>query len=340
MEDLEIEMKLERDMLFSVSGRVTDANTGFQITDADVRIIATKGKTYQTNNKGEYFTKVNEDREYAVIIKKEGYVPQIFDFSTEGKTEPEDFVFNAALEPGHYLLVEGETLLRDGGKVEPGVNVRAVDANKRAEHKATRSRKDGRFWMVLNPADENFLVGTKEGFFASRVDLPEPGKIVGDTTIAVKLHMVRYEIGAIVKIIYYDYNQSNIKKIASKDLFEIVYFLQDNPEVSVELGSHTDSRGGDQYNMSLSQRRSDAAVAYILSRGIETKRVTAQGFGESQLVNKCRNDAPCTEEEHAGNRRTEIRVTKLDMSKANEAWKKNGYYGKDAPVIGMGKFGK
>jgi hypothetical protein len=55
--------------------------------------------------------------------------------------------------------------------------------------------------------------------------------------------MVPYEVGALVKNIYYDYNKSDIKRLASKELLEIVYFLQDNPAASIQLSSYTDSRG-------------------------------------------------------------------------------------------------
>lgn len=316
MEDIEFVMRMERDMLFTIFGTVTDATDGAPVDDVKVRLIGKSEKPLRSGNDGKYFDNVNEDTEYAVIFMKNGYIPQVYEFSTIGKTDPEDFEFNPKLERGNYLLVEGVTLLREDESPVAGVNVRTVDVNNRQERKATRSRLDGKWWKVLDPSIEMFVVGSKEGFFASRADLPLPDSSWTDSVAPVTLYMVPYEVGALVKTIYYDYNESAIKKIASKDLYEIVYFLQDNPEASIELDSYTDSRGGDVYNEKLSQRRSDAAVNYIVTRSISRKRLLAKGLGEANPVNKCKDGVPCTDEEYGQNRRTEIRITELDMSKA------------------------
>ena len=85
--------------------------------------------------------------------------------------------------------------------------------------------------------------------------------------------------------------------------------LKDNPRLIVELGSHTDARGGKEDNMLLSQRRAESAVQYIVSKGINNERIGAKGYGEEELVNKCSNGVKCTEEAHQDNRRTEFKVT-------------------------------
>ena len=81
--------------------------------------------------------------------------------------------------------------------------------------------------------------------------------------------------------------------------------------IIVELSSHTDSRASAEYNETLSQKRAQAAVDYIIARGIASNRITAQGYGESQLVNNCSDDVKCSEAEHQKNRRTEFKVTRL-----------------------------
>ncbi|MNR02849.1 Outer membrane porin F precursor [compost metagenome] len=86
--------------------------------------------------------------------------------------------------------------------------------------------------------------------------------------------------------------------------------MTDNPTIWIELGSHTDSRGKDNYNLDLSQKRAESAVQYIISRGINKNRLTAKGYGETQLLNKCANGVNCTEEEHQLNRRTEFKIVK------------------------------
>jgi len=83
--------------------------------------------------------------------------------------------------------------------------------------------------------------------------------------------------------------------------------MNENP-INVELGSHTDSRGSFAYNDKLSQNRAQSAVNYIVSQGIAITRITAKGYGERQLTNKCSDGIKCTDEEHQANRRTEFKV--------------------------------
>ena len=79
--------------------------------------------------------------------------------------------------------------------------------------------------------------------------------------------------------------------------------------VVVEIGSHTDSRASYKYNRSLSQRRAISTMRYIRMKGISNLRISAKGYGETQLLNRCSDGVKCTEEEHQKNRRTEFRIT-------------------------------
>jgi len=80
------------------------------------------------------------------------------------------------------------------------------------------------------------------------------------------------------------------------------------------LSSHTDSRAGDRYNLILSDKRAKAAVEYVISRGVDPNRLAWKGYGETRLVNKCKNGVSCTEDEHQQNRRTEFKVVKIMQS--------------------------
>lgn len=104
--------------------------------------------------------------------------------------------------------------------------------------------------------------------------------------------------------IYFDLDKSTIRKDAIEPLEKIVQALQEYPSVKIEIGSHTDSRQHRKYNKLLSQRRADATMAYLIKRGIAPERLTAKGYGESQLVNSCADGIICTEEQHQQNRRS------------------------------------
>ncbi|WP_026989853.1 OmpA family protein, partial [Flavobacterium subsaxonicum] len=103
------------------------------------------------------------------------------------------------------------------------------------------------------------------------------------------------------------YNKSNITKEAAFELNKAVEALKANPNMVVMVKAHTDSRGTDQYNMSLSNRRAKSTVQYIISKGIAKARISGQGYGESEPKVKC---TECTEEEHAKNRRSEFLIVK------------------------------
>ena len=117
----------------------------------------------------------------------------------------------------------------------------------------------------------------------------------------------------ILSNIYYDLNRADIRADAAAELDKLVVLLADNSNVRIELSSHTDSRAGDDFNQDLSQRRAQSPVDYIVSQGISRDRLVARGYGETQLINGCINDVPCTEEQHQENRRTEFKV--IDIKK-------------------------
>ncbi len=112
----------------------------------------------------------------------------------------------------------------------------------------------------------------------------------------------------VLENIYYDYDRWNIRPDARPILDSLANLLQDNPEiVKIELTSHTDCRGSDEYNEDLSQKRAESAVAYLTKAGVSPDRMVARGYGESQPVIDCVCEL-CTEDEHQANRRTAFKV--------------------------------
>ncbi|MES2130704.1 MAG: OmpA family protein [Bacteroidota bacterium] len=91
-------------------------------------------------------------------------------------------------------------------------------------------------------------------------------------------------------------------------LDKVISVLKSDKNLIIELSSHTDSRGSDSYNLILSQKRAKAAVDYLIANGITKNRLKAIGYGETKLLNKCDNNANCSDEEHAINRRTEFKI--------------------------------
>jgi outer membrane protein OmpA-like peptidoglycan-associated protein len=116
----------------------------------------------------------------------------------------------------------------------------------------------------------------------------------------------------VLENIYYDFNKSNIRTGDAHDLESLVALMKKYSSMEVELGAHTDSRGASTYNLQLSLRRAESARNFLIQQGIAAHRIKAVGYGETELRNKCTDDVNCTEAEHQYNRRTEVKVTKID----------------------------
>ncbi|WP_413511174.1 OmpA family protein [Myroides odoratus] len=111
--------------------------------------------------------------------------------------------------------------------------------------------------------------------------------------------------------IYFDFDKAVIRPDAAAELAKVVEVLNKYPNLKIEVRSHTDSRGNDTYNKQLSNRRAKATMQWIIKQGIDKARISAQGYGESQLINGCTNDSSCSEEQHQENRRSEFIIVKM-----------------------------
>jgi outer membrane protein OmpA-like peptidoglycan-associated protein len=108
--------------------------------------------------------------------------------------------------------------------------------------------------------------------------------------------------------VYFDLGKSAVRPDAARELNKLIALMKENPSWKLAMGFHTDSRSDDNYNMKLSQRRAASVLQYFISQGIAKERMTATGYGETRLINRCANGVHCSEQEHQANRRTEFEV--------------------------------
>ncbi|MFD2719181.1 OmpA family protein [Hymenobacter monticola] len=176
----------------------------------------------------------------------------------------------------------------------------------------------GKFNVKLDSVSNYAFFAERAGDFSSRTTLSTVGRKpsqdalpnpMNDIQLPVTLTLNKIILAKAIEVkdIFYDYNKYNIRPDAAIRLDTLVQTLVDNPKISIELSSHTDSRGKDAYNMKLSQQRAEAAVAYIVSKGISKSRITAKGYGETRPVVPNAK----TEAEYQRNRRTEFKVTRI-----------------------------
>lgn len=205
------------------------------------------------------------------------------------------------------------------------VNVRLLDAAGEVLDEDI-TQDDGKFEFRIYE-DENYnLVAERQGgdeqYLITRSEYSTFGKSINKDTLSDLVTNIYFDTTMVLERIeknkifvleniYYDLDKSEIRPDAARELDKLVTILTDNPELKIELSSHTDSRNTDEYNLALSDRRAKSAVDYLVSQGIDPTRLVAKGYGESKLLIP---DAQ-TEEEHQVNRRTEFKILEVGQIK-------------------------
>lgn len=197
-----------------------------------------------------------------------------------------------------------------GRKPLPGAKV-SVQLGKRKQNFTIG--EEGFFTLELDEKTDYSFKASQKGYLNQKVDFTSKGigKDPNNPERKFELEIVMDKIYVNKEIrlenIYYDFEQWFIRESAKPTLDALAQTLQLNPRISIQLGSHTDCRGGNRYNLDLSQRRAQSAVDYLISKGIDGSRLIARGFGENESANDC-NCSQCTEAEHQENRRTTFKI--------------------------------
>ena len=282
---------------------------------------------------------------FAAQIPDDGIFTKIKNIGEEGNSSKDDFGFIINTETKRGFLSSN----RDGGQgnddiykfletrelfieqaifgvvtdaatseVVPNVKITLLDEkfNKIAE--TTTDDKGFYEFLKLEPDTKYYLRTEKEEYNTKETPVIT-GKDKGRTEVNIELEKTQApvkvgdDLADVFKInlIYFDLDKWNIRPDAAIDLAKILDVLEQYPNMKLDIRSHTDSRASFAYNEKLSDRRAKSTMDWLVSKGIAKDRLTAKGYGETQLVNKCADDVPCTEEEHQLNRRSQFIITQL-----------------------------
>lgn len=187
------------------------------------------------------------------------------------------------------------------------------------------SSEKGTFGLAIEENSDYRVSAQQAGYFSKSENVSSKNKNAANTdTLKIYVEIILDKIykqkEIVIDNIYYDLDKFDIRTDAQPILDKLAYMLIENPNISIELGSHTDSRGSDRYNTELSQKRAESVVNYLANKGIIKNRLIPKGWGETQLVNECKNGVNCTEEQHQQNRRTTFKVTSDRFNENNSGF--------------------
>ncbi|GAB3020868.1 carboxypeptidase regulatory-like domain-containing protein [Spirosoma pulveris] len=269
-----------------------------------------KQKELKTDADGLVRVCLDVDSDFKFLASREGYTDNKVGFSTQDLSDDHPTRLEILLDKPEAALpamstLRGRVLTQTGKLPMAGVNVVLVNRCDSTKQQTTTDA-DGNYAFTVQPGCAYSIESMKENMGTLGGHISKEG--TGTT------ELIMFKKGDIIQIdnIYYDLNKATIRPDAAVELDKVVELLTRYPTMTIEMRSHTDSRATAVYNKTLSGNRAKSAVAYLTSKGIAKKRMIAKGYGESQLLNKCKDGVNCPEEDHQHNRRTEIKILKIN----------------------------
>lgn len=295
----------------TVSGTARDMETMQPIAGVLIKVPTDDGSTVEvlTDANGNYKVKAPYKPEVVVEGSKQSYLPG----KGTGKPNPRSsYLEHVDLKLQKYDgLSTGKVIYAENNGPAIGALVRLIKITgvDSVTVDSTFIDKKGTYQFPIFSKKNYTLIVTQDGYARQTASFNTNNP--SEKTFTRDFKLFKPKVGEVVRLdnIYYDYNSAVIRSDAALELNKLVQILNDNPTMKIELSSHSDSRGGDKYNLDLSDKRAKAAVTYIISQGISTDRLYGKGYGELKILNHCKNDVKCSDEEHQFNRRTEFTIT-------------------------------
>ena len=278
------------------------------IPGADVIVKDFNGKIITTGTTNSYgLFEINDLKPDNYIVSANVYGTETSSISlTKDDLKPNTTISKEVLYSDLRFILKGVAVNKRSRVGEPGVVISLTNTRNRSVQQES-SGGDGSFAFKLDKNTSYDLVGVKENRLSETKRATTVG-LTRSTTLFVNLELgvENFDCGrGTILDIKYAFDKSDLQAESKFELDRVIRYMKDHPTSIIEMSAHTDSRGDSAYNLSLSDKRAQSAKNYILSRGIDSSRVTAQGYGETRLKNHCDDSANCSEVDHAINRRTE-----------------------------------
>jgi peptidoglycan-associated lipoprotein len=172
----------------------------------------------------------------------------------------------------------------------------------------------GNFFYRLDLDNNYHFRFFSKNYFAETYDISTFGKKASEEIDApTALESIIPNIPKIYNKIIFEQKSVGLRKKNTRGIDEVLEMMSKNPQIEIEINSYTDARGVDKDNVDLTQQRADYVRNYLIQKGINGSRISAQGFGETKIINHCTNGITCIDEQHEENNRIEVVITSLDF---------------------------
>lgn len=263
----------------------------------------------KTDEKGNVSLSAFRDKKYTFSVKDENYEDSELTISTLNLLTNDTLKKEMLLDP-KFINLDLVVKEIESGEVLSNVDVKFID-KKTKEIIKLKTDSNGKIQTKLKRKNQFEIFTSTKGY----IDNLDSISTVSDLRVLTKeILMTKIKKGVTFKIdnVLYDFAKATLREESKLELDKLSEFLLQNSNIKVELSSHTDSRGGDAANKKLSQARAQSCVDYLISKGIPKSSIVAKGYGETKLLNACKNNVKCSEEEHQINRRTEIKILSVE----------------------------
>ncbi|MBT8234024.1 MAG: OmpA family protein [Saprospiraceae bacterium] len=318
-----------------LEGHIFETDQRGHISEAVIQILKPDGKVLKqtTTDKEGYFLLSTVFSDIIVKVSKSLYNDIEVEVRFESDNPKKFLQIQLDRLPGYLFEVTIKETENSDNLNDDGFRIDVYNNTKEKEEMVLINHRDPVFTVPLIKENHYSILIRKDGLMSKRIEafvdiegcilcfegLGSVGPGVSQSlsennnigVLLADVSMNKAFEGKKIKVenIYYALGKWDLTGKSKSELNKLSTLMKDNPRWIVELGSHTDSRGNDYDNLTLSEKRAQAAVDYLVEeRNIDRLRISSKGYGETQIINRCKDNVECSDIEHSKNRRTEIKI--------------------------------
>ena len=292
-----------------LKGKVVDQNgnpVGAKITVKNKSTGEIVGTFESNSSTGKYLISLPSGKNYEIEVESEGYVTAVESMDIAYKNDyqeiPKDFVLKSK-----SAFLFGKVVDESGNGMSAEIEV--IDNSTNQTIGRYRAGNEGSFRITV-PTGKNYgVVFTKPGYLFQSVNAAIPDSVGFEKDLG-NIMLQKVDVGKkiVLNNIFFDFNKASLRQESLSELERAVTLMNNMVSLQIEISGHTDNVGSQSYNQRLSEQRAKAVVEFLISKGVEKKRLVYKGYAFSQPIST--NE---TEEGRQMNRRTEFKVLKVDV---------------------------